>query len=71
LGALAASAFQSRASDNYALQSNDRFIYRQSDDTLWYDATGGNGTAAGAADAILIADITANAIVSYTDIFIF
>jgi serralysin len=71
VGVLAASAFQSRASDNYAQQSNDRFIYRQSDDTLWYDATGGNGTAAGAADAILIADITANATVSYTDIFTF
>jgi Ca2+-binding RTX toxin-like protein len=39
-GALSASVFVSRASDTRALDKADRFIFRQSDDTLWYDANG-------------------------------
>lgn len=38
-GFLDASRFQSRA-DNKAQDFNDRFIYRTTDDTLWYDADG-------------------------------
>lgn len=52
LGAVAASQFVTRTSDNRALDANDRFIFRVSDKTLWFDA---NGNAAGG--VVLIADL--------------
>ena len=61
-GALAASQFQSRA-DNVAQDANDRFIFRTTDRTLWFDA---DGTGAGA--AVLVADLQAGAVVTAADI---
>jgi Ca2+-binding RTX toxin-like protein len=68
VGGLDSTRFQSKATDNLALDTNDRFIFRESDDTLWYDPTGSTN---GATDAVLIADITVNAVVSAGDITIF
>lgn len=64
VGALAADQFQSRA-DNLAQDANDRFIFRTTDKTLWFDA---NGSAAGG--LTLIADLQSNAVVTAADIFI-
>jgi hypothetical protein len=59
--------FQSRAGDNLAHNINARFIFNEAGDMLWYDST---GSVNGAADAIMIADITSNAIVTAGDIMI-
>ena len=61
-GALAATQFQSRA-DNVAQDANDRFIFRTTDRTLWFDA---DGTGAGA--AVLVADLQAGATMTAADI---
>jgi Ca2+-binding RTX toxin-like protein/subtilisin-like proprotein convertase family protein len=66
-GVLNGAFFQSRAGDNLAQDINDRFIFNEASDTLWYDST---GSVNGAADAIMIADITSNAIVTAGDIMI-
>lgn len=64
-GALPAARFQTRA-DNLAQDANDRFIFRTTDHTLWFDA---NGNAAGG--LTLVADLQAAATVTAADILIF
>lgn len=64
-GALAASQFQSRA-DNVAQDGNDRFIFRTTDRTLWFDA---DGTGAGL--ALMVADLQAGAVVVAADIVLY
>ncbi len=61
-GALAASQFRSRA-DNAAQDADDRFIFRTTDRTLWFDADGN-----GAGAAVLVADLQAGAVVTAADI---
>lgn len=63
-GLLAASQFQVRA-DNLAQDADDRFIFRTTDNTLWYDA---NGSAAGG--LTMIADLQAGSLLSAADILI-
>ena len=65
VGALAAAQFQTRA-DNLAQDSNDRFIFRTTDQTLWFDA---NGNVAGG--LTLVADLQTGAVVTAADILIF
>lgn len=62
-GALNASEFRARA-DNVAQDADDRFIFRSTDKTLWFDADGN-----GAGGALMIADLQANAVVTAADIF--
>ncbi|PYF09195.1 hypothetical protein C8J30_11068 [Rhodobacter viridis] len=62
VGALAAGAFVSRL-DNHAQDANDRFIFRTSDTTLWFDADGN-----GAGAAVMVADLQAGAVVTVADI---
>jgi Ca2+-binding RTX toxin-like protein len=57
--------FQSRG-DNVAQDSNDRFIFRTSDKTLWFDANGN-----GAGGLTLMADLQASATVTVGDILIY
>ena len=64
LGTLAAAKFQTRA-DNLAQDSDDRFIFRTTDQTLWFDADG-----IGALGPIMIADLQATATVTALDILI-
>ncbi len=64
-GALAAGAFQSRA-DNIAQDADDRFIFRTTDQTVWFDADGSNAGA-----AVLIVDLQAGAVVTAADFLIF
>ena len=54
-GALAAGALQVR-SDNLAQDGDDRFIFRTTDKTLWFDADGN-----GAAASVMLADLQAGA----------
>jgi len=61
-GALAPAQFQSRT-DNLAQDADDRFIFRTTDATLWFDA---NGNAAGG--LTMLADLQAGAVVSAGDI---
>ena len=61
-GALAASAFISRA-DNVAQDANDRFIFRTTDRSLWYDADG-----SGAGAAVMVADLQAGITLTSADI---
>lgn len=61
-GALAPDRFLSRT-DNHAHDANDRFIFRTTDTTLWFDA---DGTGAGA--AVLVADLQARVVLSVADI---
>lgn len=63
-GALAASKFQTRA-DNVAQDADDRFIFRTTDKTLWFD---NNGNAAGG--LYLVADLQATAVVTASDILL-
>lgn len=64
-GALAATQFQLRA-DNVAQDANDRFVFRTTDQTLWFDADG-NGSAA----AVMLFDLQAGATMTAADIIIF
>jgi Ca2+-binding RTX toxin-like protein len=64
-GTLNTTNFVSRAADNTAQDNNDLFIFREDNDTLWYDSDG-NGLSA----AILIADMTNNATITAGDILI-
>lgn len=63
-GVLAAGQFQSRA-DNLAQDADDRFIFRTTDKTLWFDADGN-----GAGAAILLADLQDGATMTAADILI-
>ena len=65
VGALPAAQFQTRA-DNIAQDGNDRFIFRTTDQTLWFDA---NGNVAGG--LMLVADLQTGATVTAGDILIF
>lgn len=60
-GTLAANQFRSRA-DNLAQDADDRFVFRTTDRTLWFDA---DGTGAGA--ALMVADLQAGATMSAAD----
>ena len=64
IGTLAASRFQSRA-DNLAQDADDRFIFRTTDQTLWFDVDG-----SGAALAVMVADLQTGAIVTAADILL-
>ena len=63
-GVLAAANFQTRA-DNLAQDGTDRFVFRTTDHTLWFDA---DGTGAGA--AVMLADLQTGAVVTAADIFL-
>ena len=65
VAALPATQFQSRA-DNLAQDSDDRFIFRTTDQTLWFDS---NGNLAGG--LLLVADLQASAVVTAADILIY
>ena len=62
---MAASQFRARG-DNHAQDGNDRFIFRTTDETLWFDR---NGSAAGG--LTLLADLQDGAVVAFTDIDLF
>lgn len=64
-GAVAATRFRARA-DNLAQDADDRFIFRTSDTTLWFDADGN-----GSGGAILVADLQAGAVLTAADIVMF
>lgn len=63
-GALASGRFISRA-DNLAQQADDRFIFRTTDKTLWFDS---NGSTAGG--LTMVADLQASATLTFQDILI-
>jgi Ca2+-binding RTX toxin-like protein len=63
-GTLGASLFQSRA-DNVAQDANDRFIFRTTDKSLWFDADGN-----GAIAAVLVVDMQQGATMTNADILI-
>jgi murein DD-endopeptidase MepM/ murein hydrolase activator NlpD len=63
-GTLAASQFLAQGT-NIAHDADDRFIFRTSDTTLWFDQDGN-----GAAAPIMIADLQAGAVMNNTDIVI-
>ncbi len=63
-GALAADQFRARA-DNLAQDGDDRFIFRTTDATLWFDA---NGNAGGG--GVLVADLQAGAVLTAADILL-
>jgi Ca2+-binding RTX toxin-like protein len=63
-GALATGLFDSGA-DNLAGDPNDRFIFRTTDKTLWFDADG-----TGIIKVVLIADLQATAVVTAADILL-
>ena len=63
-GALAAAQFQIRA-DNGAQDADDRFIFRTTDQTLWFDADG-----TGASAARMLADLQASAVLTAADILL-
>jgi Ca2+-binding RTX toxin-like protein len=64
VGTLAAADFQTRA-DNVAQDASDRFIFRTTDRSLWFDADGN-----GAGAAVMVADLQASAVVDRSDIVI-
>jgi Ca2+-binding RTX toxin-like protein len=64
VGALASGRFIARG-DNQAQQADDRFVFRTTDKTLWFDA---NGSAAGG--LTMVADLQASATLTYQDILI-
>lgn len=57
--------FVTRANDNLAQDADDRFIFNQATDTLWYDANG-----SGAGGPILVADLATNVNLTAEDIFL-
>ncbi|TNC52300.1 calcium-binding protein [Rubellimicrobium rubrum] len=63
-GALAASQFRVRA-DNVAQDSNDRFVFRTTDETLWFDS---NGKFKGG--LTLLADLQDGITLAYNDILL-
>jgi Ca2+-binding RTX toxin-like protein len=65
LGTLSSTRFIVR-NDNLAQDANDRFIFRQTDETLWYDE---NGSAGGG--RVLVADLQNGASMNAGDIIIY
>jgi Ca2+-binding RTX toxin-like protein len=65
VGQLSAANFVSSIT-NQARDGDDRFIYRNTDDTLWFDSDG-----TGVKAAVMIADLENNTAVTASDIFIF
>ena len=63
-GALAAGQFISRG-DNLAQDADDRFIFRTTDQTLWFDIDGTGGVGPS-----LIADLQAGALLTAADILL-
>ena len=63
-GALAASQFQNRA-DNLAQDATDRFVFRTTDATLWFDSNG-----SGAGGLTLLADLQAGVALTSADILL-
>ena len=63
-GTLMSSQFRSQ-STNLARDSNDYFIFRTTDTTLWYDHDG-----SGSAAAVMIADLQPGAVMTYADILL-
>lgn len=61
-GSVAAGQFQARA-DNVAQDADDRFIFRSTDQTLWFDVDGN-----GAEGPVMIADLQATATFTVVDI---
>ncbi len=61
---LAASQFQTRT-DNLAQDADDRFVFRTTDRTLWFDADGRGGVA-----AVLVADLQQTATLTSADILL-
>ena len=61
---LSASRFQTRA-DNLARDADDRFIFRTTDKTLWFDSNGN-----GAGGLTMLADLDAAATMTSADIFL-
>ncbi len=61
-GTLLATQFVERANGNAALDGNDRFIFRTSDTTLWFDADGQGGKG-----PVLVADLQVGATLSAAD----
>ena len=64
-GALGAAQFRARA-DNAAQDAGDRFIFRTTDQTLWFDSDG-----TGVELAVMVADLQAGASTTFADIVIF
>lgn len=64
-GTIYSSLFQSR-DDNVAQDGSDRFIFRSTDKTLWFDVDGN-----GAAVPVLVADLQADATLTWTQIVIY
>lgn len=64
-GTIYATMFQERA-DNVAQDWSDRFIFRTTDATLWFDADG-----KGVAAPVLVADLQDGATLAYSQILIF
>jgi hypothetical protein len=62
--ALAATQFRARG-DNLAQDADDRFIFRTTDASLWFDADG-----KGSAAAEMIADLQAGAVLTAADIWL-
>jgi hypothetical protein len=54
-----------RGTDNLAGDANDRFIFRTTDKTLWFDADG-----SGTGRAVMLADLQATAVVTAADILL-
>ena len=63
-GRLSAAAFRAGPT-NKAGDANDRFIFRKTDATLWFDGDGKGGS-----KSILIADMQKGAVVTAADIFL-
>lgn len=63
-GPLPASAFLARA-DNLAQDADDRFIFRTTDQSLWFDADGN-----GAGARVMVADLQAGATMTAADIIL-
>lgn len=64
IGTLSSANFRA-GSNNTAIDSNDYFLFRTTDDTLWYDSDGN-----GSGGVVLIADLTNNFALTAGDILI-
>ncbi len=63
-GVLPSNWFRARTT-NEAVDTNDRFIFRTTDKTLWFDDDGSNAHA-----PVMVADLQANATVTAADIIL-
>jgi Ca2+-binding RTX toxin-like protein len=57
--------FRLRATSNEAVDDSDRFIFRDRDDTLWFDVDGKGGD-----EPVLIADLQAGSVITAADILL-